>query len=600
MVGFNRIEQEIGLIQRVFSFLSNRQVLRCVGCSQSIAAAVSIEALCRVRRVFTAREGEQARHLLRALIVRREYHVAAGRDHTAVSDGDRIWTFGRHDNRPSQLGGDMKWISSAQAVTRPAQGIRFQGQSAGAKVLALDAGYSHTAAIIRGGCTCVAGRNVEVYKWGDLNNDDPQHVDYSRKGRIKQSYVISDSPGFIMDEDPPDPPAVEAAAQLLRDCEGTLEKGIEIMRESLQMGHPSLSAAALAEINDFHKQEMQEAKHALQVAREAVSSPESMRMSKFFGQANDKWSECEGIACSSWEAALHLVMSKYADQDQFKRKEPMSEAGVYNVLPDAIPIGTVNHIACIAESYAHPMHDHTSYARRLAFVTTADSALVLAEAPGGVHPTPWTITRPLAGHRVVQVQAKRTYDEMAYEPGHLVVLTDTGALFTQGRNINGQLGLGHREASDSLHRVEHGLPPVLEVAAGQAHTLALCRDGSVWSWGDGSLGQLGHGTTDDELKPRMVCELAPSGGEGWRTVKVAAGCHHSVALVAGLGKWHGWDFVYTWGQGRYGQLGHGTLEAETLPRCIASSMANGDRGWLPRLCGDGGRFYSSFSFIAGD
>jgi len=45
-----------------------------------------------------------------------------------------------------------------------------------------------------------------------------------------------------------------------------------------------------------------------------------------------------------------------------------------------------------------------------------------------------------------------------------------------------------------------------------------------------------------------------------------AGNHHSAALsVCGR--------VYTWGRGRYGQLGHGTVTSLDLPCAIASLAA---------------------------
>ncbi len=35
----------------------------------------------------------------------------------------------------------------------------------------------------------------------------------------------------------------------------------------------------------------------------------------------------------------------------------------------------------------------------------------------------------------------------------------------------------------------------MSVAAGQRHTLVLSKDGNVYSFGDGTVGQLGHGNT---------------------------------------------------------------------------------------------------------
>ena len=52
---------------------------------------------------------------------------------------------------------------------------------------------------------------------------------------------------------------------------------------------------------------------------------------------------------------------------------------------------------------------------------------------------------------------------------------------------------------------------VKEVACGVAHTLALSHDGlTVWSFGSGDSGKLGHGDTVKQLTPKVctfVCVL---------------------------------------------------------------------------------------------
>ena len=42
------------------------------------------------------------------------------------------------------------------------------------------------------------------------------------------------------------------------------------------------------------------------------------------------------------------------------------------------------------------------------------------------------------------------------------------------------------------------------VAAGAAHTIALKKDGTVWSWGYNGYGRLGDGTTDTKYYPVQV------------------------------------------------------------------------------------------------
>ena len=42
------------------------------------------------------------------------------------------------------------------------------------------------------------------------------------------------------------------------------------------------------------------------------------------------------------------------------------------------------------------------------------------------------------------------------------------------------------------------------------HTAALTRDGGVFTFGAGMYGQLGHGSTANDVQPRMVLELMGS------------------------------------------------------------------------------------------
>mmetsp|Transcript_5213 Transcript_5213/g.8839 ORF Transcript_5213/g.8839 Transcript_5213/m.8839 type:complete len:118 (-) Transcript_5213:365-718(-) len=70
--------------------------------------------------------------------------------------------------------------------------------------------------------------------------------------------------------------------------------------------------------------------------------------------------------------------------------------------------------------------------------------------------------------------------------------------------------------------------------------------GGVYVWGNGSLGQLGLGR---RVTGRRVPVLLPSlSHDGLRIIDIAAGNNHSVA-VSDQGE------VWTWGHGEYGQHG---------------------------------------------
>ncbi|KAJ0714311.1 putative regulator of chromosome condensation 1/beta-lactamase-inhibitor protein II [Helianthus annuus] len=90
---------------------------------------------------------------------------------------------------------------------------------------------------------------------------------------------------------------------------------------------------------------------------------------------------------------------------------------------------------------------------------------------------------------------------------------------------------------------------VVSIAAGEAHTLALTGDGSVYSWGRGTFGRLGTSSELDRLFPAKV-EFSFNGrsDETVKIVGVSAGSYHSLALSDD-------GSVWSWGHNTYGQLG---------------------------------------------
>ena len=96
------------------------------------------------------------------------------------------------------------------------------------------------------------------------------------------------------------------------------------------------------------------------------------------------------------------------------------------------------------------------------------------------------------------------------------------------------------------------------VSCGWRHTAALAEGGVAFSWGDGEHLQLGHGTRETEPRPRLIETLA---ADALRQLE--CGSHH-MAAVSSTGR------LYTWGSGSFGQLGHGERRAEPLPRLVVS------------------------------
>lgn len=147
---------------------------------------------------------------------------------------------------------------------------------------------------------------------------------------------------------------------------------------------------------------------------------------------------------------------------------------------------------------------------------------------------------------------------------HSLAVAEDGTVWAWGRNTYGQLG--NASAADSGVPVQvHGpagdgyLGDIVAVAAGNCHSLALRRDGSVWAWGYNNYGQLGDNSTTSRSVPVQV---AGSGGIGYLTgVKgIAAGRDHTAALLTD-------GTVRTWGYnaGDVGRLGAGltTIHSKT-------------------------------------
>jgi len=126
-----------------------------------------------------------------------------------------------------------------------------------------------------------------------------------------------------------------------------------------------------------------------------------------------------------------------------------------------------------------------------------------------------------------------------------IALTVNGTVWTSGDNTYGQLGNDGTVINSNVPVQVTGLNGVTAIAGGLYHAVALKGDGTVWTWGYNTYGQLGNGTVINSNVPVQVYGLKG-------VTAIAGGLHHTVALK-------GDGTVWTWGDNTYGQLGNGTV-----------------------------------------
>jgi len=140
---------------------------------------------------------------------------------------------------------------------------------------------------------------------------------------------------------------------------------------------------------------------------------------------------------------------------------------------------------------------------------------------------------------------------------HTVVWTEAGELFTFGWGDSGKLGHGG-EQHESVPRLVEALAgkKVIGASAGYSHTVVWTDEGELFTFGDGKYGELGHGGQQNEVVPRLVEALA-----GKKVVGAAAGVLYTVV-------WTEAGELFTFGDGGHGSLGHGGQQNELVPRLV--------------------------------
>lgn len=125
-----------------------------------------------------------------------------------------------------------------------------------------------------------------------------------------------------------------------------------------------------------------------------------------------------------------------------------------------------------------------------------------------------------------------------------------GHNFTCALEQSGLVWCWGEGAGSTTPKVVQGLGSVAHIGSGWLHICAVTTAGGLRCWGDNFTGQVGDGTTDDQLDPVAVFD---SGAVG-----VAGGHYHTCAVMSD-------GTLRCWGQNAFSQLADGTDQTQTSP-----------------------------------
>ena len=156
-----------------------------------------------------------------------------------------------------------------------------------------------------------------------------------------------------------------------------------------------------------------------------------------------------------------------------------------------------------------------------------------------------------------QVGALTTWASTAGGFYFSMALKTDGTLWSWGYNSTGQLGLGNTTSySDSPHQVGN-LTNWAQISCGSSSTGAIKTDNTLWMWGNGSYGALGFGNSTNYSSPKQVGSLTD-----WAFVAAGSGFTFAVKTNGTL-----------WSIGGYnadGRLGQGNTTALSSPKQVGA------------------------------
>ena len=156
-----------------------------------------------------------------------------------------------------------------------------------------------------------------------------------------------------------------------------------------------------------------------------------------------------------------------------------------------------------------------------------------------------------------QVGSLTTWSKVSAAYNSCLAVKTDGTLWAWGSNANAVLGLGDTENQSSPKQVG-ALTNWLNVSASYTFCVAIKTDGSIWSWGQNTQGALGDNTVVHRSSPVQI-----GAQTYWGSIVAARGSASTAALKTDGTLW-------TWGYGLPGALGHGDTVNRSSPTQVGA------------------------------
>ena len=155
----------------------------------------------------------------------------------------------------------------------------------------------------------------------------------------------------------------------------------------------------------------------------------------------------------------------------------------------------------------------------------------------------------------------------------IMALTDSGEVYSRGYNGYGQLGHGNTTQIGILKKIQFFETNNIHISqlyfcgvssSTVSSAFAVSDVGEVYSWGYNGYGQLGHGNTTQLTAPQKITAFT---GITITKLFIGDGRYMTISAIDNANN------LYTWGRGTYGSLGQGSTANINTPTLVSGIKA---------------------------